>query len=142
MRDIYLELKSPVGNTTMNISPVTDFLIRVKNGYRASKKTVAAPKSKVKVALSEILKKYGYVTDFTVDDRTITLNLSYDHRTPKVTDITLFSTPGRKVYSGAAALPWGKTSQSLIIISTSKGLMSQREAVKSNIGGEVIAEIY
>ena len=126
----------------MITSPVTDFLIRVKNGYRASRKSISAPKSKIKVALAQMLKKYDYISDFQVDEKTVTLNLSYDRRIPKITDITLFSTPGRKIYSPASNLPWGKTSNSLIIISTSKGLLSQREAVKSHIGGEVIAEIY
>ena len=72
----------------------------------------------------------------------MTINLSYDRSVPKLNEIFLFSTPGRRVYQNANHLPWGKTNNSLIIISTSKGLMSQKEAVKAHIGGEVIAEIY
>lgn len=126
----------------MITSPVTDFLIRVKNGYRASRPSIVAPKSKIKVAISEMLKKHGFIVDYQVDDKNLSLTLSYDRRIPKVTDITLFSTPGRKVYSPASSLPWGKTNNSLIIITTSKGLMSQKEAVKAHLGGEVLAEIY
>ncbi len=126
----------------MTNSPLHDFLIRIKNGYLAGRLTVTAPTSKVKVALSEVLKKNDFIDGFSVEDRTLTVNLQYDHREPKLTSVSFFSTPGRRVYHRVTSLPWGKTNHSLIIVSTSKGFMSQRQAVKAHLGGEVIAEIY
>jgi len=127
-------------------SPVTDFLIRVKNGYLANNKTVSAPSSGIKKALAEILKKHNLINDYSVSEvdghAQIDLVLSYVHHQPKVTNVNLFSTPGRRIYSHASSLPWGKSTKSLIIISTSKGLMSQKEAVKAHLGGEIIAEVY
>lgn len=127
-------------------SPVTDFLIRLKNGYLANNKTVAVPASGIKKALAEILKKHQLIDDYSVSEKNghaeIELNLSYLHHQPKITNVNLFSTPGRRIYSHANSLPWGKSTKSLIIISTSKGLMSQREAVRAHLGGEIIAEVY
>lgn len=127
-------------------SPITDFLIQIKNSYLAHQNSVVIPSSNVKVALAEILKKYKFISDYSVTTdgakKSITLNLTYTKHLPRLTQVQLFSTPGRRVYRHTQGLPWGKSSDSLIIISTSKGLMSQKEAVKSHLGGEVIAEIF
>ena len=123
----------------------TDFLIRIKNGYNARRSTITAPASKFCINLAEIIKKHGLIADYSVSTeipKIITLKLDYQNDFPKVTNVSLFSKPGRRFYEKSNNLPWGKTSKSLIIISTSSGLMSQREAVKKGLGGEVIAEIY
>lgn len=138
-------LKEPVGKQNMINSHSTDFLIRLKNGYNASRKTITAPASKFSVNLAEIIKKHGFIADYAVSDepqKIITLTLDYQNDFPKVTNVELFSKPGRRLYEKSNKLPWGKTKNSLIIVSTSSGLMSQREAVKKGLGGEIIAEIY
>lgn len=122
-----------------------DFLIRIKNGYRAGKKQITAPASNFCIDISKILKRFGFINDFSVSEgpkREITLILSYSDNQPKVNDVKLFSKPGRRVYEKVSSLPWGKNPNSLIIISTSSGVMSQKEAKVKGLGGEIIAEIY
>lgn len=122
-----------------------DFLIRIKNGYKAGKKQITAPASNFCIDISQILKKFGFITDFSVSNdikKEITLTLSYLNNQPKINDIKLFSKPGRRVYEKSSSLPWGKSPESLIIISTSSGIMSQKQAKVKGLGGEIIAEIY
>jgi len=119
-------------------SLINDYLIRVKNAAKAGRSTMVAPSSKLVENVTEVMKRNGFITDYTVDKevpRTITITIR------EVNDVKLFSTPGRKLYSKVSQLPWGKTKSSLIIVSTSAGIMSQREAVAKNIGGQLIAEI-
>lgn len=115
-----------------------DLLTRIKNGSRAGRKNITAPLSKYSLSILEQLKKYGFVADFSVntEDRTISI------AKPHVLDIEIFSRPGRRLYCTSSSLPWGKTPKSLIIISTSSGLLSQREAATKKLGGELIAEIW
>ena len=123
----------------------TDFLIRLKNGSRAGRKTITTLGSKYSVALATLIKRYGFIKDFTVADdvkKEITITLAYNDNTPVINDVKLFSKPGRRMYEKSFSLPWGKSHNALIIISTSQGLMSQKEAKVKGLGGEVIAEIY
>jgi small subunit ribosomal protein S8 len=129
----------------MSPSISTDFLIRIKNGSRASRKTITAPSSKFCVAIATLLKKYGYIDGFSVSEGPkpeMTVTLAYENQQPRIYDLHLFSRPGRRLYEKSHSLPWGKTKQSLIIVSTSSGVMSQKEAKSKGIGGEIIAEIW
>ena len=122
-----------------------DFLIRIKNAARAGKKELTAPASNFCISIADLLKRYGYVDSYSVTDsakREITLKLVYSDNQPKVTEVKIFSKPGRRVYEKVSALPWGKTPKSLIIVSTSSGVMSQKEAKTKSLGGEIIAEVY
>ena len=120
-----------------------DFLIRLKNSSLAGNKSMIAPNSKLCQNIALVLKKNKYIEDYSVseDSRELTLKLHYDNDVPAVSVVKLFSKPGRRWYEKSSSLPWGQSKQSLIIISTSAGLMSQREAKKRGIGGEIIAEI-
>lgn len=123
----------------------TDFLIRLKNGARAGRTTITAPGSKYTIALATLIKKYGFIKDFSVAEdlkKEMTLTLAYTGNTPAITDVKLFSKPGRRLYEKSFSLPWGKSKNALIIISTSSGLLSQKEAKAKGLGGEVVAEIY
>ncbi len=125
--------------------PIADFLIRVKNGYKAGKKTISSPSSNFRQSVAEVLKKYGYIKDFSVEGdvkKVINIDLSYAGNTPVLSDMKILSKPGRRLYSTSQSLPWGKTPKSLIIISTSSGIMSQKEAYSKKLGGELIAEIW
>jgi small subunit ribosomal protein S8 len=129
----------------MTPSLSTDFLIRIKNGSRASRKTITAPSSKYCVAIATLLKKYGYIDNFSVSagpKPEMTITLAYDGQLPRIYDLHLLSKPGRRLYEKNHSLPWGKTKQSLIIVSTSSGVMSQKEAKVKGIGGEIVAEIW
>lgn len=124
-------------------SLVCDFLIRLKNSSLAGNKTMTAPNSRLCKNIAEVLKKNKYIEDFSVspDNRDLTLTLSYENDTPAVSMVKIFSKPGRRWYEKSSSLPWGQSKESLIIISTSSGVISQREAKKKGIGGEIIAEI-
>ena len=129
----------------MHQSTSIDFLIRIKNGYRAGRKTIIAPASNFCVSIAEILKRYGYIADFTVTGdvkKDMTIKLAYKGIEPCVNNVQLFSKPGCRIYETNSSLPWGKSPSSLIIISTSSGVMSQKEAKKKGLGGEIIAEIW
>ena len=129
----------------MTNSTATDFLIRIKNGYGASRKTITAPSSKFAVNIATLLKKYGYILDFDItgdSKKVLTLSLVTDNDSNIFHGVQIFSKPGRRIYQKSHALPWGKTEKSLIIVSTPSGLMSQKEARKKGLGGEIIAEIY
>jgi small subunit ribosomal protein S8 len=130
-------LKEPAGKPMIN-SLSCDLLIRIKNGSRAGRKNISAPLSKYSLSILEQLKKYGFITDFTVHQKERSVSISE----PRVQDIEIFSTPGRRLYCTSKTVPWGKTPKSLIIISTSHGLHSQKEAVTKKLGGELIAEIW
>ncbi len=122
-----------------------DFLIRIKNAARAGKKDITAPASNFCVNITDLLKRYGFVTNYSLTKGpkpNISLELSYDGNQPKITDIKIISKPGCRVYEKVSSLPWGKTPKSLIIISTSAGVISQKEAKTKKLGGEVIAEVY
>ena len=129
----------------MHQSTSIDFIIRIKNGYRAGRKTITSPASSFRSAIANLLKKTGYIADFSIDGdikKVMTINLAYDNNEPRLTDVRLFSKPGRRIYEKNSSLPWGKNSKSLIIVSTSSGVMSQKEAKTKGLGGEIIAEIW
>ena len=122
-----------------------DFLIRIKNAARAGKKEFTAPASNFCINIADLLKRYGYIESYSVTEdtkREISVKLSYSNNQPKITEVKIFSKPGRRIYEKVSSLPWGKTQQSLIIISTSSGVMSQKEAKTKSLGGEIIAEIF
>ena len=121
-----------------------DFLIRIKNGYKAGRKTITGPASKYCVAIAQLLQKHDLIIGYSVSDDTkkiITVNLSYNGTQPAISDIKIHSRPGRRVYEKSISLPWGKSKQSLFIISTSSGVFSQKEAKTKGLGGEILAEI-
>lgn len=123
----------------------TDFLIRIKNGYRAGRKTIQAPASKFCISIAQLLKKNGFIVGYTITGEAVkemTLELMYTNGQPKVSDVSLYSKPGRRFYSNNNKLPWGKTPSSLIIVSTSSGVMTQKQAKVKGLGGEIIAEIF
>ena len=140
----FQELKRPVGKNMLQSFSI-DFLIRIKNAARAGHKKMVAPASNFCISITDLLKRYGYVTDYSVSQgpkREITLELAMSDNQPKLTEVKIFSKPGRRLYEKVSALPWGKTPKSLIIVSTSSGVMSQKEAKAKKLGGEIIAEIY
>jgi len=130
-------LKELVGKLMIN-SLSCDLLIRIKNGSRAKRKTILAPLSKYSLSLLEKLKKHGFISDFTVNKEERNISI----KEPRLSDVEILSRPSRRLYCNSSSIPWGKTPDSLIIISTSKGLLSQKEAVTKKLGGELIAEIW
>src|SRR5579862_2007638 len=123
--------------------PIADFLTRIRNGIIARKAKVDAPHSKLKARLAEILQKEGFIAGFAVQEAavqgTITVNLRYDgqHR-PAIEGIRRVSTPGARSYVNRDSIPKVRSGLGVAILTTSRGIMTDRDARKQGIGGEII----
>lgn len=133
----------------MNMTdPIADMLTRIRNGLCAGKDTVVIPASKMKVEIAKILKAEGYINNYKVEgeaakDKTISIELKYGPDGQKViSGLKRISKPGLKVYAKADALPRVLNGLGVAIISTSKGLMADRDARKAGLGGEVVAYVW
>ncbi len=127
--------------------PIADFLTRIRNGIMARKVDVVCPRSKIKLKLAEILKDEGYVDAVSKSDDSvqgsIAVTLRYDNRhNNAITGIKRISTPGQRRYVGAADLPKVRNGLGVAILSTSKGLMTDRKARELGVGGEVLCEVW
>ena len=128
--------------------PIADMLTRIRNGLNANLTTVEIPCSKVKVEIARILKQEGYINDYTVagetaKEKTITVELKYGPEKQKViSGLKRISKPGLRVYAKGDNLPRVLNGLGVAIISTSKGLMADRDARKANLGGEVVAYVW
>ena len=133
----------------MMTDPIADMLTRLRNANTALKEVVAMPSSKQKVALAEILKKEGYIADFSVAPATkgpgnvLTVSMKYSnerHRT--ISGLTRVSTPGLRVYRNSKEVPRVLGGLGVAVLSTSQGLMTDREARKRKVGGEVLCFVW
>lgn len=121
---------------------VADVLIRIKNGYMASRQEVSIPHSKLVYNICQLLAKTGYVEGIERVEKEIKITLKYSGRTPALTDVRRVSRPGLRVYKGIGQLPKVLNGLGIAIISTPKGLMTDKEARKNRVGGEVMAEVW
>ena len=132
----------------MNITdPIADMLTRIRNANSAKHKTVDVPNSKMKTAIAEILFKEGYIKSFELinneNQGIIRITLKYDEKGTRVIDgIKRISKPGLRVYAGKEELPRVLNGLGTAIISTSKGLKTDKEAREAGMGGEVLAYIW
>ncbi len=131
-------------NTT---DPIADMLTRIRNANSAKHKTVDVPASKIKIAIAEILFKEGYIKSFEVitDEAQgiIRITLKYDEKGTRVIDgIRRISKPGLRVYASKEELPKVLNGLGIAIISTSKGLKTDKEAREAGMGGEVLAYVW
>ena len=127
--------------------PIADMLTRIRNANMVNHQTVNVPASKLKVQLAKLLKEEGYITDYSVkeDDKVkvIEITLKYDsNNKPIITKLERISKPGLRNYSKAKNLPKVLGGMGIAIVSTSKGLLTDRKARKENIGGEVLCYVY
>jgi small subunit ribosomal protein S8 len=122
--------------------PIADFLTRIRNGQRSGKPEVGMPASRMKLALAKVLKEEGYIEDFAVADdagkSTLTLRLKYYHGRPVIDRLERVSRPGLRVYKGKDDLPRILGGMGVAIVSTSRGLMTDREARAAGHGGEIL----
>lgn len=121
---------------------VSDALIRIKNGYTANLQSVWVRYSKLIFKLMKLLQDKGYLQDVKLEDRQILILLKYKARKPAITDIKRISKPSLRVYKGVSDLPRVLNGLGMAIISTPKGLMTDREARKLKMGGEVLAYVW
>jgi small subunit ribosomal protein S8 len=131
----------------MHSDPIADLLTRIRNGAQARLVTVDIPHSKIKVEIVKILESEGYITGHEVVSETkfptIRVHMRYDaKRKPLITEIKRVSKPGLRVYKGATELRPIRSGLATRIVSTSQGLMTDREARKRRMGGEVLCEVY
>lgn len=132
----------------MNTDPIADFLTRVRNASAAKKKMVEIPSSGVKRAMTQILFDKGYITDFKFeeDDKQgiIKIALKYNPSTkvPAITKMERASRPGLRKYAGATEMPRVLNGLGIAIVSTSKGVITDKEARNENVGGEVLCYVY
>lgn len=126
--------------------PIADMLTRVRNAVKARKATVEVPASRLKKDIAEILVKSRYVKKFVVVDDgkqgMMKILLNYTNGQPAILGIERVSTPGRRVYAGADVLPKVLNGLGCAIISTSQGVMTDIDARKLNVGGEVICKVW
>lgn len=121
---------------------VGDLLIRIKNSYLASKKEAMVSYSKLNMAICSVLQKHGFIESFKQENREIKVALKYDNKRPALTNIKRISKPGRRVYQGKKFLPYVYSGLGIAIISTPKGILTDREARKEGVGGEVMAYVW
>ena len=125
--------------------PISDMLTRIRNGQHARKTSVSMPGSKAKAALAKVLKDEGYIGDFKDEgeaaSRTLTIQLKYFEGTPVIERIQRVSKPGLRIFRGKEDLPKVLGGLGVAIVSTSAGVMSDREARAKGIGGEVLCVV-
>jgi len=122
--------------------PISDMLTRIRNAQMASKASVSMPSSKVKVAIARVLKDEGYIEDFSVGENLgkplLEIGLKYHAGRPVIERIDRVSRPGLRIYRGADAIPPVMNGLGVAIVSTPKGVMTDRKARASHVGGEVL----
>jgi small subunit ribosomal protein S8 len=125
--------------------PIGDMLIRIKNGYLARKNVVEVPYSRMKEEIANLLVKEGYLKKFKIENlkfKILKLELKYEGKRPAIEGVKRISKPGVRIYAKAGEIPKVKYGFGITIVSTSKGIMTGREAKKKNLGGEVICQVW
>tara|TARA_B100001123_G_scaffold437105_1_gene568664 strand:- start:539 stop:934 length:396 start_codon:yes stop_codon:yes gene_type:complete len=126
--------------------PIGDMLARIKNSQKRNQKKVQLPSSKFKINIAEVLKSEGYIIDFKVkeDNKKVNLeiDLKYNSGNPVISVIERVSKPGRRIFSSAESLPKINNGLGIAIVSTPKGVMSDIDARKQKIGGEIICKVF
>ncbi|MFQ5730622.1 MAG: 30S ribosomal protein S8 [Planctomycetaceae bacterium] len=131
----------------MMTDPIADMLNRIRNAIRIERTAVDIPCSKVKIGIAEVLQREGYIWDFDVIEQppqnVLRVNLKYGPNGERVIQyIQRTSKPGRRVYAGLTGLPDVLQGLGICIVSTSKGILSNREARKQHVGGELLCTIW
>lgn len=124
--------------------PIADMLTRIRNGQAATQVAVSMPSSKLKVAIAELLKAEGYIADFAVESGTkptLEVTLKYFEAKPVIEQIQRVSRPGLRIYKKKDQLPSVMGGLGIAVISTSKGLMTDRAARKAGLGGEIVCYV-
>lgn len=124
---------------------IIDLIIRIKNGYAARRETISSPYSKFKEEVLKKLSTLGYIKQYSVEGdiiKTFTITLDYQNGAPAVTDVKLFSKPGRRWYTASKNIKCVLGGLGVSILSTPQGILTNKEARKTQIGGELLFEIW
>ena len=126
--------------------PIGDMIARIKNAQMRNHKVVELPSSNFKISISEILKSEGYINDYKINEETkkptLSINLKYHSGNPVISTIERVSKPGRRIFSSAESLPKINNGLGIAIVSTPKGVMSDIDARKQKVGGEIICKVF
>ena len=126
--------------------PIGDMIARIKNAQLRNHKVVELPSSNFKISISEILKSEGYIIDYKINNETkkptLSINLKYHSGNPVISTIERISKPGRRIFSSAESLPKINNGLGIAIVSTPKGVMSDIDARKQKVGGEIICKVF
>ena len=127
--------------------PIGDMITRIRNAQLRTLNDVKIPSSKYREKILEVLKQEGYIANYKVltepnNKNTLIVDLKYHNGTPVIKEIKRVSKPGRRVFSSATSIPRIQNGLGLAIISTNKGVMSDIEARKNNVGGEIICRVF
>lgn len=132
--------------TMQSTDPIADLLTRIRNAVAVGKNEVRVPSSKLKVTIAKELKKAKYLEDVKVENSkprdVLVITINQPGENSNITEITRLSKPGRRVYVGASEIPKVKNGRGIVLVSTSKGVLSGQEAVKQRLGGELLLQIY
>jgi small subunit ribosomal protein S8 len=126
--------------------PIADLLTRIRNAIMVGKNQITVPSSKLKVTVAQELKKAGYLSEVKVESAkprdilVITINKAGENAT--INEIKRLSKPGRRVYVGASDIPKVKSGRGLVLVSTSKGVITGADATKQRLGGELLLSVY
>ena len=127
--------------------PIGDMIARIKNSQLRNHKIIKLPSSNFKVKIAEVLKKEGFIVDFSVEtDESnlsyLSINLKYNSGSPVINTIERISKPGRRIFSSAESLPKINNGLGIAIVSTPKGVMTDVDARKQKVGGEIICKVF
>ncbi|MCR4278750.1 MAG: 30S ribosomal protein S8 [bacterium] len=130
----------------MHTDPIADFITRIRNAQMAQKAIVKSPSSRMKFTIAKILEREGFVGAVSEESdgpkKTITVHLKYEDKKPVISSVKRISKPGRRVYRGAGYLPRVLSGMGIAIVSTSQGVMTNKDARRRKLGGEILCEIY
>ncbi len=129
----------------MSTDPISDFLCRVRNATRALHPELVLPHSRLKESLAQVLKREGYITDVVTEGKgikSLRLKLKYTGRKSVIEGLKRVSSPGRRVYSRCAEIPKMRGGLGVVVLSTPAGLLTDREARKQNVGGELLCTVW
>ena len=126
--------------------PISDLLTRIRNGQQVRKAKVVCPHSKIKEAILKVLKEEGFIRGFELSEdekgKILEISLKYFEGEPVIKEISRVSKPGMRVYSSVKDMPSFKNNMGVMILSTSKGVMTNSSAKEANIGGEILCRLY
>ncbi len=132
--------------SNVSTDPIADMLSRIRNALAVNKTQIVLPHSKVKESVARILQANRYLDKVSVSDaevgKTLTLELKAENTNSPITEIVRLSKPGRRLYTSADKIPMVKQGRGIVIVSTSKGVMTGRDAHKQRLGGELICKVY
>jgi small subunit ribosomal protein S8 len=132
--------------SVISSDPIADMLTRIRNALAVRKSEIVLPHSKMKESVARLLQANRYIDDVKVSDisigKSLTLKLYSEGTNARITEISRLSKPGRRLYTSADQMPMVKQGRGIVIVSTSKGIMTGSDARKQAIGGELICKVY